>query len=80
MKLESAIGADDFMLDLNGMNEFIKDDCPSPKKNMFERNHTKDLQTLLVYTMPWKKKALKRMLTPMLSLLVMRYVYLMNKI
>ena len=56
MKLESAIGSYDFMLDINGMNEFINDEGPSQKKNMFGRNHTKDLQTLLVYTMPWNKK------------------------
>ena len=29
MKLESAIGTDEFMLDIDGMNEFITDEVPS---------------------------------------------------
>ena len=43
------------------------------------RNHTKDYQTLMIWTMLWIKKILKRLLTPMVSLSALRYVSLMNK-
>ena len=46
---------------------------------MFGRNHTRDYQTLLIWTMLWIKKIMKRMLTPMIFFfLALRYVSLIN--
>ena len=47
---------------------------------MFGRNHTKYYQTLLKWTKFWIKKILKRLLTPMMSLSVLRYVSLINNV
>ena len=49
------------------------------KKEMFGRNHNKGYQNLLIWTMSWIKKMLKSMLTPIISLLGLRYAYLTNK-
>ena len=49
------------------------------KKRMFERNYNKEYHTLLISTMPWIKNILKRILTPMISLSMLRYVSLINE-
>ena len=46
---------------------------------MFWSNHTKDYHTLLIWTISRIKKILKKLLTHMISLSEMRYVYLMNE-
>ena len=47
MALESDIGTDEFMLDLDDMDAFINEKSRHKKGNMFGRNHTREYQTLL---------------------------------
>ena len=49
MTLESTIGADKFMSDIDGRIAFINNKVPSQEEEMLVRNHTKDYQTLLIW-------------------------------
>ena len=80
MTLESDIGEDEFMSDPDGIDAFINEKVPQHNKNkVFGRNNAKDYQTLLIWTMLWINKTMKRLLTPMISLLALRNVYVMNE-
>ena len=79
IKLESAIGKYEFMLDIDGMGALINEEVTSQEEeDIWEQSYqglpySPDMEMLCI------KKILKRLLTSMISLLDLRYVYLMNE-
>ena len=80
MTLEYSIGAYESMSNIDGVDAFINEEVPSHEHKMFGRNHTKDYHNILIWAMLWIKKMLKSLLTPMIILSELMYVYLMNKV
>ena len=79
MKLESAVGADEFFRILMTWMHSSARKFHHKKKKMFGRNYTRDYQNLLIWAMSWIKKLMKILVTPMISMLALRYVSLMNE-
>ena len=75
MKLESVIGADGFMLDIDGMNAFINEEDPSQEKeNVWDETYQGLPDSTKLDNVVDKENV-----EEVVSFLALRYVYWMNK-
>ena len=79
MTLQSDIGADEFMSDLNGMDSFIYQEVPSKEEEDVWQELYQGLPDSPDMDDVMDQEILKILLTPMISFLTLMYVYLMKK-
>ena len=79
MTLESAIVADKFMLDIDGMDEFINKEVLSQEEDDVQEEPYQGLPDSPDMDDVFDQENAERLLTPMTSSLELRYVYMMNE-